>query len=68
MNAQIHRYGDKVAVYLGTGETAYLCEEDAIRVCVAMTECVESIRKQPSFAKSTFATQSIPLKSIEKNI
>jgi hypothetical protein len=67
MKAQIHRYGNKVAVYLATGETVYLCEEDAIRVCVAMTECVESIRKKPSFSKSTFTTQSIPLQSIDKN-
>jgi hypothetical protein len=67
MTAQIHRYGEKVAIHLPNGETAYLTTEDAIRVYIAISECVESIRKQPDFSKSTFATQVIPLQSIDKN-
>jgi hypothetical protein len=72
MNAQIHRYGDKVAVHLPNSPTSfakfiYLSQEDAIRLYIAISECAESIRKQPDFSKSTFETQLIPLESIDKN-
>lgn len=63
-NAQIHRFGDKVAISLpGKGETIYLTPDDARAVADAMRACASNIEAQPKFSESTFATNHIVLSS-----
>ena len=58
--ASVHRFRDKVAVYLGTGETTYLTQEQALDLAVAMCDCSQDIETHPKFSESEFTTTEVP--------
>lgn len=60
MKAQVHRFRDKVAVYVGNGDTVYLDPDTAYKLANALDDCAISIRDQP-FTHSTFETREIEL-------
>lgn len=54
--AQIHRFRDKVAAYLGTGELVYLTADEAEALAHALLNCSEDVRDR-SFTASAFVTE-----------
>lgn len=54
-NAQIHRFHNKVAGYVGTGETVYLTPKEARKIAKALNACARSCDKE-SFQESNFNT------------
>jgi hypothetical protein len=58
--AQVHRFRDNVAAYLGKGETVYLTPMEADALGDAFKRAAESCRSE-GFAKSTFGTFTIEL-------
>jgi hypothetical protein len=66
MGAQIHRYGEKVAIYLGSGNTSYLLPRDAKRIAKHLIECAKDIEKK-EFKESTIGTIEITINTEYKN-
>ncbi|HEJ3175094.1 TPA: hypothetical protein SL339_000788 [Pseudomonas aeruginosa] len=61
-NAQIHRFGDRVAVSLpGKGETVYLSEKEARELARVLVDCARNIKGQPKFSESDFVTASVDI-------
>jgi hypothetical protein len=56
--ASVHRFHDKVAVYVGTGETVYLDAEQAAALAAAIQKCKRDIFSK-SFSESKFQKVSI---------
>ena len=54
--AQIHRYGDKVAIYIGTGQTVYLTPEEAKAIAKVLNACARNVKEEPKFSHSNFKT------------
>ena len=54
---QIHRFREKVAIYLASGETVYLTPAVAGEVAKALNACKRDISKC-KFSESTFKTQT----------
>ena len=54
--AQIHRYGDKVAIYIGTGQTVYLTPKEAKAIAKVLNAGARNIREEPKFSQSNFKT------------
>jgi len=54
----VHRFGDSVALFVGTGETVYLTARDARRFTRAINEVIRSFDKGQSFVESTCRTYS----------
>ena len=57
--AQVHRFHDKVALYVGAN-TVYLSREDAQKLGNALAECAFDIRNN-AFVHSTFHTTEIEI-------
>jgi hypothetical protein len=57
ISAQIHRFRDAVAVYIGTGETVYLRPADARKLSRAINRAAKSCESE-SFSQSTCGTAS----------
>lgn len=57
--AQVHRFGDKVAVYVGNGETAYLTAKQARALARALNGCARSVVNE-TYGASNFTTVEIP--------
>lgn len=57
--AQVHRFGDKVAVYVGNGETTYLTAKQARALARALNGCARSVVNE-KFVDSNFRTVEIP--------
>jgi hypothetical protein len=53
--AQVHRFGDKVAIWTGGG-TLYLSPTQALALAEAIKATAESVTTEPNFAKSTIGT------------
>lgn len=53
--AQVHRFGDCVAVYVGDGSTVYLTPSDARKLAKALNACAKDV-KANTFSDSLFAT------------
>lgn len=53
--AQVHRFRDSVAVWIGTGETVYMTPRDARRFARAINKAAKSCESE-SFADSTCGT------------
>ncbi len=53
--AQIHRFRDTVAIYLGDGSTVYLEPLQAVKIANKMKACAKDI-KSNGFASSEFKT------------
>ena len=56
--ASVHRFGDKVAVFVGDGATTYLTAKQARRLGAALRECAKSVVDE-KFVDSHFETRSI---------
>lgn len=56
MTAQVHRFRDKVAIYVGNGETTYLTIEKAERLGRALIEAAENVRQYQNFSESPDCT------------
>ena len=54
-DVQIHRFGDRVAVSVGTGPTCYVEASDAVAMGRALLACAGSVRREP-FREHTFGT------------
>lgn len=54
--AQVHRYGDSVAVYIGTGPGVYMHPKDARRLARALVNAAKSVKNEPNYSTSTFST------------
>lgn len=57
--AQVHRFRDKVAVYVGGGETVYLAPKNARKLARALNAAARSCDRE-SFAESTCETVNVP--------
>lgn len=55
ISAQVHRFGDYVAVYIGTGATVYLDAKQARALTRAINKVAKSCEAE-SFAESTCGT------------
>lgn len=55
IHAQVHRFRDYVAVYLGTGETVYLEPKQAHALAKALNKAAKSCETE-SFSDSTCGT------------
>jgi hypothetical protein len=53
--AQVHRFHDKVAIYIGTGETVYLEPKLARKIAKALNSCAKDIGAR-KFTDSSFGT------------
>ncbi|ATW58300.1 hypothetical protein CNR37_00093 [Pseudomonas phage ventosus] len=58
--AQVHRFREKVAIYLANGETVYLTPKEAKEVAKALNGAAKDI-KQHSFSASEFRTVQIQI-------
>jgi len=56
--AQVHRFHDKVAVYVGSGETVYLSPSQAAELGGALQKCAVDI-VSVKFTNSNFSTVEI---------
>jgi hypothetical protein len=56
--AQVHRFRDKVAVYVGKGETVYMSPKNARRLAGALNAAARSCDREP-FAQSADLTVTI---------
>lgn len=57
--ASVHRFGDKVAIYVGDGSTTYLTAKQARRLGAALRDCARSVVNE-KFVNSEFGTRDIP--------
>ncbi len=57
--AQVHRFRDAVAVYLGKGGTVYLTAHDAARLAKALNVTARDVKARP-FQESTCGTHELP--------
>lgn len=57
--AQVHRFRDAVAVYLGPGRTTYLTPRDAARLAKALNVTARDVTARP-FQESTCGTHELP--------
>ena len=55
-SAQIHRFGDRIACYVGTGATVYLTQAQARKLARGLNGCARNIKEQPRFSQSEFIT------------
>lgn len=61
MKAQIHRFGGKVAVYVGNGDTVYLDPNTAQQLAQALDDCATDCFNFSKFQDSQFQTVEIEL-------
>jgi len=57
--AQVHRFRDAVAVYLGPGRTTYLTPRDAARLAKALSVTARDVKAR-LFQDSTCGTHELP--------
>lgn len=57
VKAQVHRFHDAAALYVGTGQTVYIDAKSARRMARALYAVARSIESEP-FAQSEGLTQS----------
>ena len=57
--ANVHRFGDKVAIYVGDGSTTYLTAKQARALARALRDCAKSVVDE-KFVNSEFGTRDIP--------
>ena len=54
--AQVHRFHDKVAAYLGNGATVYMTPADARWLARSLSAAARDIKERPSYGDSQFRT------------
>lgn len=52
--ASVHRFRDKIAVFVGNGETTYLTVAQARKLADAIGSCARDVEFGPDFPRSTF--------------
>jgi hypothetical protein len=55
-NAQVHRYGDKIAVWTGKGGTEYFTPKEALLLAKTIRAAAKDCEAQKVFSNSTLAT------------
>lgn len=63
--AQVHRFGDKVAAWLGQGPTTYMTPQEARHFGEALIAAAENVKYQPKFSDCNFHTVNIPVSDPE---
>lgn len=58
--AQIHRFGDCIAMFLSTGETVYMTPKDARTIAKNLNACARDV-KQARYVDGTFKTFDLGL-------
>lgn len=64
--AQVHRFHDSVALYIGTGETVYLTHDQAQQLGRALIDCAHDVWKVP-FGKSDIGTVRVDIGDSAEN-
>lgn len=59
-HAQVHRFGDCVAMYLSDGKTVYMTPKDAQAIAKALTACSRDV-KAHKFVDGQFKTTEFAL-------
>lgn len=52
ISAQVHRFRDHVALYVGNGETVYITPADARTLADALNACADDVKTNPNFCLS----------------
>lgn len=60
--AHVHRFRDRVAVYLADGKTVYLTEKEARSLSAFLLEAAKDVKRR-KFTDSQFGTHYVPLSS-----
>ena len=60
---QVHRFGDKVAIYIGTGATVYLTADEALQLGRQLMDCACDVQHL-KFSSSTFHTFSLGVEGL----
>lgn len=60
IHAQVHRFGESVAVWTGGNKTVYLTPKEARAIARAMVKAARSCERE-TFTKSTCGTFSLPV-------
>ena len=60
MKAQIHRLGNKIAFYVGNGDTVYIDRDTAARIAQALHDCATDVENNP-FVRSEFTAREIDI-------
>lgn len=64
--AQVHRFHDAVAVFIGKGETVYLTHDQAQQLGRALIDCAADVWAKP-FLKCSFDTAMVGIGNSEQN-
>lgn len=64
--ASVHRFGEFVALFVGTGETVYISPKEARAFARVLNACARDISKEPDFGKSGFCQTQIAFASISR--
>lgn len=59
-HAQVHRFGDCIAMFLSEGETVYMTPQDARKIAKALNACSRDV-KAYKFGDGQFKTQEFAL-------
>jgi len=63
--ASVHRFGDKVAIYVGDGSTTYLTAKQARALARALRDCAKSVVDE-RFVNSSFGVREVPRVTLEE--
>lgn len=50
---QVYRFGDRLAIWLGTGETRYIAADEAKNLAEAIGYVLMDMNQRPKFSQST---------------
>lgn len=64
--AQIHRFGDTVAMFLSKGKTVYLSPQDAHQLSRQLLTCAQNVKKS-KYIDGNFKTFNIELENTGYN-
>ncbi len=61
--ASVHRFRNKIAVYLGAGETVYLSVSQTRKLIEGLTRCADSVESE-SFCDSSFGILEVEAENV----
>lgn len=65
IGAQVHRFRDHVALYIGTGATVYLTPKDAREFARQITKAARNVRDFPKFSESPSVSKSFTFEGMK---
>lgn len=65
-SAQVHRFGDSVAAYIGTGPTVYMTAREARAMARALVKAARSVERE-GFAQSSGTTTQLALSDWQRS-